>query len=169
MPLDLIANIAEISAFAIVIASLIYVGRQLKQNTQAMRLETVQAISAEWNSWYDMMAPNTELVALYHRGVFEFDELNGTEQLQFTLCVTRLFRTLNEQYFQWREGLMDESVWNSWMAQWNDAMQLPGWQAVWTRRRHWFDEGFQSIVDRCIEETADVRPLYEVPDGLSAS
>lgn len=48
MALDEIANIAEISAAILVVASLIYVGRQLKQNTQSMRLKIVQAISAEW-------------------------------------------------------------------------------------------------------------------------
>ena len=47
MGLDQIANIAEIAAAVLVVASLIYVGRQLNQNTQSMRLDTVQAIVAE--------------------------------------------------------------------------------------------------------------------------
>ncbi len=49
MGLDQISNIAEISAAVLVIGSLVYVGRQIKQNTQSMRLETVQAISSEWH------------------------------------------------------------------------------------------------------------------------
>lgn len=160
MGLDQFANIAEISAAVLVIASLVYVGRQIKQNTQSMRLETVQAISSEWNKWYDMVTPHTELVDIYSRGVFDFDALNKTEQMQFIFMTTRIFRTLYEQYFQWREGAMPEAIWMSWHRQFNDAMQYPGWQAVWSRRRHWFDEGFQSVIDGCITDTQSARPLY---------
>jgi len=165
MGLDQIANIAEISAAALVVASLIYVGRPLKQNTQSMRIETVQAISAEWNSWYDMMTPDKELVDIYYRGVFDFNSLNRTEQLQFIFMITRIFRTFNEQYFQWSEGLMDITIWNSWVAQFNEAMKTPGWQEVWSRRRHWFDKGFQSVVDSCVTESKDVMPIYEAPES----
>ena len=167
MALDEFANIAEISAAILVVASLVYVGRQLKQNTQSMRLETVQAISAEWNSWYDMITPNKELVDIYIRGVFEFDSLDKIERLQFTLMTTRIFRTFNEQFYLWREGMMEEIIWHSWVAQFNDAMKTPGWQEAWGRRRHWCDKGFQSVVDSCITETKDVRPMYEPPESLS--
>lgn len=163
MGLDQFANIAEISAAILVVASLVYVGRQLKQNTQSMRLENVQAITAEWNSWYDMITPNRELVDIYYRGVFNYDSLDNIEQLQFVFLTTRIFRTFNEQYFQWHEGMMEESIWNSWVAQFNDAMKTPGWQEAWNKRRHWYDEGFQAVVDRCVTETNKVQPIYETP------
>ena len=41
MPLDQIANIAEISAAALVIVSLIYVGLQVRQNTLATKSQTI--------------------------------------------------------------------------------------------------------------------------------
>ena len=166
MGLDQIANIAEISAAVLVVASLIYVGRQLKQNTQSMRLETVQAIVAEWNSWYDMITPNKELVDVYYRGVLDFHSLDKTEQLQFILMTTRIFRTFNELYFQWHEGMMDQTIWNSWLAQFNDAMKTPGWQEAWSRRRHWYDKGYQSVVDGCITETTNVKPMYDAPGTI---
>ena len=40
MPLDQLAKIAEISAAALVIVSLIYVGIQIKQNTDTLKLST---------------------------------------------------------------------------------------------------------------------------------
>ena len=167
MGLDQIANIAEISAAVLVVGSLIYVGRQLKQNSQSMRLETVQAISAEWNRWYDMMTPNAELIDVYHRGVFDFHSLKSIEQLQFIFMTTRIFRIFNELYYQWHEGMMDTTIWNAWVAQFNDAMKTPGWQEAWSRRRHWYDEGFQSVVDNCVAETKGVKPMYDVPAAQS--
>jgi hypothetical protein len=169
MGLDQIANIAEISAAVLVVASLLYVGRQLKQNTQSMRLDTVQAIIAEWNSWYDMMTPNKDLVDLYHRGVFDPQSLNSVEQMQFTLMTTRIFRTFNEMYFHWHEGMMDKTIWSSWIAQFNDAMKTPGWQEAWARRRHWYDQGFQSFVDDRIADMNNVKPMYDPPDPIAAT
>jgi hypothetical protein len=169
MPLDQIANIAEISAAVLVVGSLIYVGRQLKQNTQSMRLETVQAISAEWSRWYDMMSSNKELSDVYRRGVYDFHSLDENEQLQFIFMITRIFRTFNEQYFQWREGMMDRIIWNSWVATFNDVMKYPGWQEGWSRRRHWFDNGFQLVIDNCVKETKGVRRIYDQPELETAS
>lgn len=62
MGLDQIGSIAEISAAVLVVASLIYVGRQLRQDTQSMRLDTVQAIIDEWNNWYDTETNNVKPV-----------------------------------------------------------------------------------------------------------
>jgi hypothetical protein len=169
MGLDQIANIAEISAAVLVVASLIYVGRQLNQNTQSMRLDTVQAIIAEWNAWYDMMTPNKELIDLYHRGVFDYQSLNSIERMQFIFMTTRIFRTFNEMYFHWREGMMDKQIWSSWVAQFNDAMKTPGWQEAWARRRHWYDAGFQSFVDDRIADANNVKPMYEPPDPIDTT
>ena len=129
-----------------------------------MRLETVQSISSEWNAWYDMMLGNRDVLAVYYRGVFDFSALDRTEQLQFIFVITRLFRTLYEQYLQWREGAMPDTMWMSWRTQITDALQYPGWQEVWRQRRHWFDDEFQSLVDSFIAG-AGGRPLYEAPES----
>ena len=58
MGLDQIANIAEISAAVLVVASLIYVGYQIKETRKAVRAATAQArtdlgvqlISVRWTS-----------------------------------------------------------------------------------------------------------------------
>ncbi len=42
MPLDQLANIAEISAAGLLVVSLIYVGIQIKQNTKATQISTSQ-------------------------------------------------------------------------------------------------------------------------------
>ena len=50
MPLDQLANIAEISAAALLIVSLIYVGIQIKQNTKATKISTSQAFDHKYIS-----------------------------------------------------------------------------------------------------------------------
>ena len=110
-----------------------------------------------------MLASNRELADIWHRGTFDFHSLDTTEQVRFTIAVTRALRTWHEQYFQWREGVMDAEFWQSWAALLSDVMQHPGHREVWLRRKHQFTEGFRGFVDKLIAETKDTKPLYEPP------
>ena len=52
MSLDHVANIAEISAAAFVIVSLIYVGIQIRQNTRTVRGSTLQMNTDFWGTLF---------------------------------------------------------------------------------------------------------------------
>ena len=112
--LEQTANLAEIFGVFAIVISLVYLALQVRQNTRTTRLETMQVISTEFNNFYDVLASNRELADIWHRGTSDFHSLDTTEQLRFTLAVTRAMRTFHEQYFQWREGVMDAEFWQSW-------------------------------------------------------
>jgi len=169
MPLDQLANIAEIIAATVVVVSLIYVAIQIKQNTRSTRLETVHAISSGFNSFYDILASNRELTNIWHRGMFSFQGLDETEKLQFTFAMMRVFRFTNEQYFQWREGAVDDDYWQSLSDQFADGTQHPGWQEVWSRRKRHFTKDFQNYVDKLIADSEGREPLYDPPSPAASS
>ncbi len=159
--------IAEIAGVLAIVISLVYLALQVGQNTRTTRLESVHAISTEFNNFYDMLASSRELSDIWYRGMFDFHSLDTTEQVRYTLVVTRAMRTWHEQYFQWREGVMDAEFWQSWQALLSDVMQYPGFQEVWTQRKHHYSEGFQSVVDTVVAELKDAKPLYEPPPASS--
>ena len=162
MTLEQSAYLAEIVGVFAIVASLVYLGFQVRQNTRTTRLETVQAISTEWNSWMDMIASSRDLAETYHRGTFDFQRLDATQKIQFTFAISRCFRTMHELYFQWREGAMDTAIWQLWVATYTDGMQYPGWQEVWKARKHVFTKEFQSFMDNLIEAKG-TKPLYDAP------
>jgi len=157
--------IAEIVGVFVIILSLIYLALQVRQNTRSTRLETVQAISTEFNTWMDMIASNRETAETFHRGMFDFQNLGETGKLQFTFTASRAFRTFHEMYFQWRERALDAEIWQAWTLQIADAMQYPGFQEIWSRRRHHYTEGFQSFVDKLMVESKDTKSLYDAPSS----
>ncbi len=122
MTLEQTANLAEIFGVFAIVVSLIYLTLQVRQNTRTTRLETVQAINTEFNSWLDMVASNRELAEIYHRGMFDLQSLDATQQIQFTLTISRFLRTAHELYFQWREGAIDTAFWHSWTATFADGI-----------------------------------------------
>ena len=155
--------IAEILSGIAVIVSLIYVGVGVRHNTRSARLESVHAISTEFNNFYDLLASNRELVDIYHRGTFDIQSLDALEKVRFTLAVTRIFRTFHEQYFQWREGAMDDELWQSWIALCSDVMQGAGVQEIWSIRKRHYGTDFRGIVDGFIADPGDARVLYDQP------
>ena len=167
MTLEQSAYLAEIVGVFAIVVSLVYLSLQVRQNTRTTRLETVQTISSEFNNFNDMLASSGELADIYHRGVFDFQSLNTTEQVRFSLLLMRVFRTWYEQYFHWRKGALDAEFWHSRNVQLADAFQYPGWQWVWSARRHQYAKGFQEFIDNLVTAAKDTKPLYEPPPASS--
>ncbi len=146
-----------------VITSLLYLARQVRRNTRTTHLLTVQAISSEYNNFYDMLASNQELVDIWQRGMFDFQSLDAREKERFTIAVTRVFRNHYEQYFQWHEGAMAADFWQSWVALFADSIQFSGFREVWSRRKHHYPSAFQLYVDKLIAEPKGAIPSTARP------
>jgi len=162
---QLLGNLGEFLGSIVVVATLIYLAIQVRQNTQSTRVETIHEISSGFNNIYDLLASNRELTDIYHRGSFNYQALDETEKLRFTFVVVRMFRIEFEQFLQWREGAVDDDHWRSLSSIFEDAMQLPGFQEVWTRRKHHYTKDFQEVVDKQILDSVKRRPLYDPPGG----
>ncbi len=165
MSLEQFNYIAEIIASIAVIASLLYVSAQIKQNTRSTRLETIRDIGSGFNSFYDLLASDRELTGIWHRGSFNYQSLEETEKLRFTFAVVRALRLEQEQFLQWREGALDDDYWQALSAQYTDGMQMPGWQEVWSRRKHHYTKDFQDYVGKLIVEGEGRKPLYDPPSS----
>ncbi len=107
MGLDQIANIAEISAAVLVVASLIYVGYQVKETRKAVRAATAQArtdlgvqlISARWTS---------DIADLLVISVDDPESLTKADKIKLKGFFTAHVRHCMNMFYQQREGYLDE-------------------------------------------------------------
>jgi hypothetical protein len=63
-----------------------------------------------------------------------------------------LLRIFEDSYFQRNEGNLDRRVWNGYGASSEDVLSLPGVQAWWATRSHWFTPEFQAVIQKQISE-----------------
>ena len=106
--------VAEILGVIAVIGSLIYVGRQINQNTQIARANIVHETGVLSNQIYQLIAQDSELADIYDRGTSGVS-LDGVELQRFTALVTIYMTWLEDidsqytagLYFEWQS---DESV-----------------------------------------------------------
>ncbi len=110
MPLDQLANIAEISAAALLIVSLIYVGIQIKQNTKATKISTSQAFVDTFSTTVLEISRGKEFTDIYWRGLSGLSNLHGSETAAFGAWTINTFRAWESCYFQWRDGVLDDRL-----------------------------------------------------------
>ncbi len=151
-----------VGAIAIVV-SLIYVGVQLRQSTQATRVVTSQAfleIYARANN--PLFEPGFR--DLYWRGLGGLANLQGSEQVAFSGWMGTVMRQLESFYFQWKAGAFEEPIWSGWKRQFRDLLGYPGIQEVWVIRRHHLSDEFREFVEREMIGK-ESKALYAVEEG----
>ena len=139
--LDLASLGSFISGIA-VLASLIFVGFQLRQNTQAVRAEASQAHSQNWQNIVTPIIDNGEVARLWRLGLDSIDDLNDDENVRFLSLVSGIFRFWEGSRLQWRHGQLDNEHWQYVERQIEEVAGASGIKAYWVKRRHWHSTEF---------------------------
>lgn len=158
MPLDQLANIAEISATGLVIVSLIYVAIQIRQNTRAVRGATLQTNTDFWGVLFLRLA-QPEVARAYVAGMTGAPDIRPAHYTQFFFICRAMFLGLENQYYQFRQGILDDATYLAYER--SIAKQLlafPGFRVWWEQSRDVFSPAFVSRVDAMVERTPEVDP-----------
>ncbi len=109
MSLDQIANLAEIIGVTLVIASLIYVARQLRQNTDAIHAQTRQAVLVAAQAELFAVMENPDLVI----SIVQTELLTPEEHVRLNSWLFAAFRAREFAWLQYKNGVIDETQWKT--------------------------------------------------------
>ncbi len=101
------AAIAEIIAAGTVIASLIYLAIQIRQNNHLLRSGSRQALVTNDVTSLASNFQNADAFAKYVNG----DDLSAEDQLRLSFMFAIDLRNREFEYFQYTHGLLDEETW----------------------------------------------------------
>ncbi len=88
MTLEDFANVSEILGAIAVVATLIYLSLQVRQNTRAVRTDAYhQATQQLWES-ANVIAQDSELTSIVYKGTAAFDEVADEERFRFQFVVS---------------------------------------------------------------------------------
>ncbi len=164
MPLDQIANIAEISAAALLVVSLIYVGLQVRQSTKAAYAATNQAHADVTNGYVSIVNTSNNLADILHQGARGLSPLKEGDLLRFIAFHDQVFVAYQSFYLQYLKGALDKRLWNTYKLVICDVLAQAGPQDWWKLRRHWFCEEFRNYVENVAAEEQG-EPIY--PDSVA--
>ena len=159
---DAISAISDTLAALAVVATLVYLAIQIRQNTSAIRSTTTHAAHDQAAMFYDLMASDSQLGEIFSRGLHDPDALNSGETARFYAAMSSAtFRSQN-WYFQARSGLMDRELLESWNRVLRQVSGMPGHQRFWEERRHVYAPEYVTYLEQEVflsERDPNYRPL----------
>jgi hypothetical protein len=142
--------LAQIFGGIAVVVSLIYVGFQIRQNTHATQAAAVQAYVDTMNGYVGLINSSSNLADVLHRGANGLSNLQGGEVIQFPAFLDQCFITFEAFYFEWKQGILDSRLWDTYKFIIVDLLSQSGQQEWWQLRRHWFAKEFLEHVDQLV-------------------
>lgn len=155
MSLEQAALISQIVSAIAVIASLIFVGFQLSQNTRAVRASTSQAHSATYLQAVTSLFADAEMASIWRRGLSGLATLNDDEKVRFLAFTSALFRFYEASRVQMLRGQLDAEHWRTIEQQMISLAGQPGIGAWWQLRRAWHSEDFRHLFESIAAAPAD--------------
>ena len=147
MSLEQAAYLSQVIAAIAVIASLIFVGVQLRQNTMAVLAQTSQAHSIGYQQIIAGISDNGEFAHIWRVGLADYESLNPDERARFLAFTSTLFRFYESSQVQMLRGALDKEHWRTIEHQATDLVSQPGIQSWWAHRRHWHSARFQAWLE----------------------
>ena len=154
MALEQWSFLAQIASALAVIASLLFVGVQLRQATSAIRATSSQAHSALYTDLVRSIIDNQDFARVWSIGLTRPNELTEPEWVRFVAYASALFRLYESSRVQWLNGRLDEEHWRTVERQATDFGHLPGLKIAWELRGHWFSKEFRHWFEGLAPEEA---------------
>ncbi len=147
--------IAEIAAAVTVIASLLYVAVQIRQNTLTVRIAAGQAHVDAYDSLLARITDDDGLASAWVASAADPRALSEVEQTQVFGFVGVMFRNFEGAYIQWRAGVLDDRFWQGISRSMADQYGHAVIRAFWAARRHWFSDEFGEWFDKNVAAEHD--------------
>ncbi len=148
---DALGAIAEMVGAAGVIASLVYLGAQIRQNTTALRASTWQTVNVDASDLFSLIGGSAETADLLRRGLAEPESLSESEVVQFHFVILKAFSVAENIFHQRAQGTISPEmgervepilVWYT---------RSPGFAGWWKRNQDLFSRPFRALVEEQVE------------------
>lgn len=129
-----------------VLATLFYLAIQLRQNTQAVRLNTAQVVTEELQAMFSLLSSDEGLARVFLEAG-EGKELSGVDKIRYYTFTSNLLRGCENGWLQNREGAIGPEHWEGIVRMMIDYSKMSAFEEYWLNRKHWLSREFQQFMD----------------------
>ena len=140
-----------------VIASMVFVELEIRQNTAVARGQTRQDLAALNQEYVILIAQDAEFSDLFARAwILEGGQLSDSERFRASAMMTLRVRLLENVYLQYAEGLVDVSALGSYGGQASSQFQSDRFREWWTQQQE--DEAYNPDFVQFFNEQMGLTP-----------
>jgi len=147
-----------IGAIAVVV-TLIYLAIQMRQNTNALKLNAARSVTEQLQDMFSLTASSQELAEILVKASGD-SALQGAERVRYYTFTSNLVRVYENAFLQLRAGVIDHAHWEGMTRMMIDFTSAGGFQEYWRDRKHWVSDDFQEYME---SEVVSAPPKTEVP------
>jgi hypothetical protein len=163
-------SIAELGALGDVVASvgviatLIYLALQMRQNTKALRLGTAHALTGDLRSMFSLLASDQGLAEILVEAGHK-THLEGPTRVRYWTFTSNLLRIYENAYLLKRENSTSEAHWSGMTQLMIDYKSMAAFAGYWEDRKHWLSAEFRTYMETEILPTPP-RPGATIPGSV---
>ena len=144
---DALGALAELAGAIGVIASLLYVAKQVRTGNRASSVQAKLETTRFMTDYGDLLLQNPELDEILTRGIKSYSALPENERRQFVHLALKAFWFFSAGYFQYRQKTLSESDWHELRAIMYYWLQEEGTREWWEIHRTAFGEDFVTFIE----------------------
>ncbi len=156
--------IGELVGGVAVIASLIFVGMQVRGSTREQRLTAMQQATRETAEVVQFFREPGR-TDIWIEGLKDWNGLELRDQVILSAILLHWFRMFEQLFYQSMSGRLESDLWAGFERQLGDFVAYPGCQRWWAERGHWFGDTFRVFVATSI--AAASRPSLYGEHGIT--
>ena len=163
---DAVGAIGEIVGAAAVIATLIYLGKQIRDSARAARSAAVTDATNAIQALYQQLGSDPQSSQHFLRGLRDYDAMPELDQFQWLMMMHAFFIAFQRSFFLAHEGTLDVRLRDSIGTAIISVNHLPGVRRYWEQRRVFFQPEFIDWVEVQLEREplSDMHPYHRGAD-----
>lgn len=154
---SVIGSISEFVGAIAVVASLVYLAAQIRQNSRAVRATIEQESAKLINQNLIAIASSETLPLLIIKATADFSALNEEERARVLITISGIFRAFEVMYRQYTTRHISEGMWSGYEALLKSLLRAEFFPVFWQIRGATYSPDFQSYIRGVDVSTAPLR------------
>ena len=166
---EAIGAVANVLAALGVMATLIYLAIQIRQNTKAVRSSSIENLIHSLAATAQATVKNEYIVALMLKANAEPETLSEEERVRMHFWFVMTIRRFEGVYFQRELGFVDAAVIEGFERSHMSILASKSGQAWWANTKEIFSSGFVSYVEELLRKGnfKNLHPAFLIDRGNS--
>ena len=152
--IETLGNLGEFISGIAVLATLIYLSVQVRQNTKATKASSFHQVQREFNSWLISLARSSEMADILLKGNITPSSLNDLERVRYFGMIMTNFHVFETLYTEFCEGTASKEQWESEERSFIRLLALPGVQYYLDQHPWLYTARFRTYFERMLREEA---------------
>jgi hypothetical protein len=151
MSISELGSLGEFIGSLLVLATLLFLSLQMRQNTNAMNASMAADITAHFIANTHLMINNSELAELFIKTQFkgEWDSLDAKDFVKLINYSMATLKSGDFAHYQWSKGNLDDDLWMGTAETLIQGFSLPNhpWVKTWEVTKNFYTPKFQAYIE----------------------